>query len=107
MNVQWVPHLWGKRGINFALPLRLLWLRQKGYRVVTTVHEPYVPFDSCSHVALGSLQRLALWLVILAGAKVAVTTLAWLKPSGGYFFSSREADSIKQCWREPSPRLGG
>jgi len=85
VNVQWVPHLWGKRGLNFALPLRLLWLRWKGYRVVTTVHEPYVPFDSCRHVVAGACQRLALWLVILASAKVAVTTQAWTEMFRRFF----------------------
>lgn len=86
INVQWVPFLWGKWGINFALPWMVLQLRLAGYRVVTTVHEPYVAFDRWKTLPMAILQRLELWLLILGSVKVAVSISAWTQMLQARFF---------------------
>lgn len=86
VNVQWVPFLWGRWGVNFALPLTALRLRRAGYRVITTVHEPYVPFDMWRRLPMGAMQRLELWTLILGSAKVAVTISAWTRMFQTQFF---------------------
>jgi glycosyltransferase involved in cell wall biosynthesis len=77
VNLQWVPFLWGKWGVNFALPLTVLRLKQAGYRVVTTVHEPYVAWGGVRRFPLALLQRVQLRILISASTKVTVTTRAW------------------------------
>lgn len=77
INVQWVPFLWGKWGINFALPLTVLRLRRAGYRVVTTVHEPYVAWRGVRRFPLALLQRAQLAVLISGSSSVTVTTWAW------------------------------
>jgi glycosyltransferase involved in cell wall biosynthesis len=89
INVQWVPFLWGRWGVNFALPLAVLRLRRAGYRVVTTVHEPYVPFDMWRRLPMGAVQRLELWTMMLGSAKVAVTISAWTRMFKTRFFWRR------------------
>jgi len=86
INVQWVPFLWGRWGVNVALPLMALQLRRAGYRVVTTVHEPYVPFDMWKRVPMGAVQRLELWTLLLGSAKVAVTISPWTRMFQTRFF---------------------
>jgi glycosyltransferase involved in cell wall biosynthesis len=86
INVQWVPFLWGKWGINFALPWMVVRLRLAGYRVVTTVHEPYVAFDRWKTLPMALLQRLELWLLICGSAKVAVSISAWTRVLQARFF---------------------
>jgi glycosyltransferase involved in cell wall biosynthesis len=86
INVQWVPFLWGKWGINFALPWMVVRLRLAGYRVVTTVHEPYVGFERWKTLPMAILQRLELWLLILGSVKVAVSISAWTRMLQARFF---------------------
>jgi glycosyltransferase involved in cell wall biosynthesis len=77
VNIQWVPFMWGRFGINFNLPLTALRLRCAGYRIVTTVHEPYVRMDRWSRLVVGPLQRLQLFLLLLGSTKIITTTFAW------------------------------
>lgn len=86
INVQWVPFLWGRWGINFSLPWTVLRLRRAGYRVVTTVHEPYVPFGRLKTLPMAIIQRLELWLLIFGSAKVAVSISAWTETLQTRFF---------------------
>jgi glycosyltransferase involved in cell wall biosynthesis len=74
INLQWVPFLWGRRGVNLALPLAVAALRRAGFRVVTTVHEPYVPLNSPSRCLYGPVQRLELAIIAMYSAKVVATT---------------------------------
>jgi glycosyltransferase involved in cell wall biosynthesis len=77
INVQWVPYLWGRRGINFAVPLAALRLRRAGYFTVGTIHEAYVRFDAWSRLITGWPQRLQFLLLMLASSRIVVTTSAW------------------------------
>lgn len=77
INVQWVPFLWGRWGVNLGLPRLVRRLRRSGHTVVTTVHEPYVPFDMLRRVPMGIVQRLELRSLIANSAKVAVTISPW------------------------------
>ena len=73
INVQWVPFLWGRWGLNFALPLTAWRLRRAGFRVVMTVHEPYMSFDTWRRVPMAVVQRLGLAVLMAASAKISVT----------------------------------
>jgi glycosyltransferase involved in cell wall biosynthesis len=86
INVQWVPFLWGRWGVNLALPLMVLRLCRAGHRLVITVHEPYVSFDMWRRLPMAVVQRLELWLMILGSAKVAVTISAWTRMLQSRFF---------------------
>jgi len=59
--VQYVPHLYGRGGINLALPLLLLWLRLRGRRILLIIHELYVDFppllNRCDPEARGKRQE--------------------------------------------------
>lgn len=74
INLQWVPFLWGRWGINVALPPAVVALRRAGFRVVTTVHEPYVPLDTWGRRLYGPVQRLELAVIASASARVVATT---------------------------------
>jgi glycosyltransferase involved in cell wall biosynthesis len=74
INLQWVPFLWGRRGINLAMPLAVAALRRAGFRVVTTVHEPYVPLNTWRRCVYGPVQRLELAVIATHSAKVVATT---------------------------------
>jgi glycosyltransferase involved in cell wall biosynthesis len=54
--------------------------------VVTTVHEPYVPFDRLKTLPMAIIQRLELWLLILGSAKIAVSISAWTRMLQARFF---------------------
>ncbi|MBI4221024.1 MAG: glycosyltransferase family 4 protein [Chloroflexi bacterium] len=75
--IEFVPFLYARRGINFAVPAFALWLRARGFRVFLQVHEPFVALDTPKHMVLGVLQRAMLCLLLAASRKVAVTTLVW------------------------------
>ena len=78
LDLQWVPFLWGRGGINPWIPRAVLALRRAGIRVVTTVHEPYVPFTYWKWWAAGPIQRLQLWTIVAASHRTAVTIPAWV-----------------------------
>ena len=61
------------------VPLLVRRLRHAGYRIVTTVHEPYVPFDMWRRLPMGIVQRLELWLLVMSSAKIAVTISTWTR----------------------------
>jgi glycosyltransferase involved in cell wall biosynthesis len=79
--VQYVPHLYGRGGINLALPLLLLWLRLRGRRILLIAHELYIDFPpSPFHIKLllaAVIQRAMYWLSVLAANCVGVSTEAW------------------------------
>jgi glycosyltransferase involved in cell wall biosynthesis len=77
VNIQWVPFMWGRYGINFSLPLLALRLRWAGYVTTTTVHELYVRIDQWGRLIVGPIQRLQLLLLILGSTRVIATTECW------------------------------
>jgi len=44
--VQYVPHLYGRGGINLVMPLVWLWQRRRGTRLLLILHELYQDFPS-------------------------------------------------------------
>lgn len=79
INLQWVPFLWGRLGINLAVPLTAIRLRRAGHRVVTTIHEPYVAWGGVRRFPLALLQRAQLSTLITGSSKITVTIWAWVK----------------------------
>lgn len=78
VNLQYEPYLYHRWGINLWLPLVMLVLRTRGLPIVTTVHEPFVPFTRWQWWLTGPIQRLSLVLLVCASRKIAVTTWAWI-----------------------------
>ncbi|MEX0691678.1 MAG: hypothetical protein WD043_07540 [Gemmatimonadales bacterium] len=81
--IQYVPFLYGRRGLS-PHPERLARAaRQRGVRVVVFVHEPWVPMTRLPWLVLGPLQRRQL-LRLLRHADVTVTAVpAWQRQLGG------------------------
>lgn len=76
--IQYVPFLYARRGIGFAAPVLSWLLRRRGVPVVTIVHEPYVPlWTNTKSFVRGVAQRAMLVMLMLASARVAVTTRFW------------------------------
>jgi glycosyltransferase involved in cell wall biosynthesis len=79
--LQWVPHAFGRRGVNirFARWLHDLCVRRAGATDVM-VHEPFVPFaGSAAQRAAAAVQRLMTALVLRPATRVFVGTPAWTK----------------------------
>lgn len=83
--VQWVPHAFGRRGLNFQFPL---WLRRLSARrpdaIDVMIHEPFLPLRGsvAQHVA-ALAQRGMTALVIRSAARVFVGTPAWVELCAG------------------------
>jgi glycosyltransferase involved in cell wall biosynthesis len=77
VNVQWVPYLWARRGINFALPFAVLRLKRAGFTTITTAHEAYVPFDTWSRLVTGPVQRLQFLLLAAGSTRILMTAGGW------------------------------
>ena len=78
VNLQYEPYLYHRWGINLWLPMAMLVLRAQGLPIVTTVHEPFVPFTRWQWWLTGPIQRLSLVFLVCASRKIAVTTWAWI-----------------------------
>ena len=76
VNVQWVPYLWSRRGVNFSVPMIASRLRRSGVRIVTTVHEAYVNFDTPSRLLTGWPQRLQFAGLVLSSDRLIATTMS-------------------------------
>lgn len=64
MIIQYVPHLYGRGGINLVMPLVWLWHRLRGKRLLLILHELYLDFprlrrhaDTMSHAAMSPSLR--------------------------------------------------
>ena len=86
VNLQYEPHLYHRWGVNLGLPLAMLLLRLRGTRLLTTVHEPFVPLTNWKWWCTGPVQRLALALLISASRKVLVSIEAWTRLFQRVFF---------------------
>jgi len=76
--IQYVPFLYARHGVGFAVPVLAWLLRRRGLMVTTVVHEPYVPlWTNARSFARGLAQRAMLVMLMLASARVAVTTRFW------------------------------
>jgi len=76
---QYVPHLYGRGGVNFALPRVLLALRRAGRRQLVIAHEIAAPFSLWPQRAWYALAHRWQWRRILEVADaVGISTEAWL-----------------------------
>ncbi len=76
--VQYVPHMYGRGGINLALPLLLWWWRRRAGAIVLLIHELYLPWSLAPRRLLAAvIQRLMLAMSILAARHVGVSTEVW------------------------------
>ncbi|MCS6804265.1 MAG: glycosyltransferase family 4 protein [Acidobacteriota bacterium] len=76
--VQYVPHMYGRAGINLALPLMLWWWRLHGYRIFLLLHELYLAWSlRPKRMIAGLLQRLMLMMCVAAACRVGVSTQVW------------------------------
>ncbi|RMG44749.1 MAG: glycosyltransferase, partial [Acidobacteria bacterium] len=74
----YVPHMYGRGGINFALPLLLWWWRRRGGAIFLLVHELYIPWALAPRRLLAAMsQRLMLTMSILAARRIGVSTEMW------------------------------
>ncbi len=82
--VQYVPHAYGRRGVNVVFPIALLRERLAGRRLLLLVHELYVDFPDArfsltflKHTALAVVQRTMFWLAASAARALAVSIEPW------------------------------
>ncbi len=76
--IQYVPTLYVRRGMSFAAPLLAWFLRRYGLRVVTVVHEPFVPlWRNVTDTLRGIVQRVALVIMVLGSTRSVFTTQFW------------------------------
>lgn len=77
--VQWVPHGYGRWGLNVAFTR---WLRRRaraGDRIDLIVHEPFMDFfgSSWRQPAAALVQRYMTWMVVRAAERVWLTIPGW------------------------------
>lgn len=77
--VQWVPHGYGKRGINLAFTRWIASRSQCGDRVFLMVHEPYLESGqgSWKRRAVSFLQRRMIRKLLYASSRVFISIPAW------------------------------
>ena len=77
--VQWVPHGYGRRGLNVGFTR---WLRRRaraGDLIDLIVHEPFVDFfgSSWRQPVMGLVQRYMTWMLVRAADRVWLTIPGW------------------------------
>lgn len=77
--LQWVPHGYGRKGLNVAFSR---WIRRRaraGDRIDLIVHEPFMDFfgPSWRQPAMALIQRYMTWMVVRAAARVWLTIPGW------------------------------
>ncbi|MGE3311840.1 MAG: hypothetical protein AB7O66_17880 [Limisphaerales bacterium] len=76
---QYVPHMYGRGGVNFAIPRVLGNLAREGRRQVVLAHEIRAPFSWWPHRSVYALAHRLMWRRVLAAADaIGVSTGAWL-----------------------------
>ena len=86
VNLQFEPHLYHRWGVNLWLPMAMLFLRWRGVRLITTVHEPFVPLTIWKWWLSGPIQRVALYLLLWASRKVVVVISVWTRMLQRWFW---------------------
>jgi glycosyltransferase involved in cell wall biosynthesis len=76
--VQYVPHIYGRAGINLALPFMLWRWRLQDHRILLLLHELYLPWSlKPKRLIAGMIQRFMLTLCVAAARRVGVSTQVW------------------------------
>lgn len=80
---QYVPHMYGRGGVNFAAPRVMAALRARGRRQLVIAHEIAAPFGWRPHHAWYALAHRLMWRGVTRHADaIGISTEAWL-PAGG------------------------
>ena len=79
--VQWVPHGYGRKGLNVAFARWICERARAGDRIELIVHEPFIDFfgSSWRQPAAALIQRYMTWSLVRAAARVWLTIPAWEK----------------------------
>lgn len=90
---QYVPHMYGRGGVNFAVPRTMQALRARGRRQLVIAHEIAAPFGWRPHHAWYALAHRLMWRGVKRHVDaLGISTEAWL-PAGG----------DAKCFLAPSP----
>ncbi len=75
----YVPHAYGRGGINLALPLALVRERLRGRRMLLLVHELYADLSlfPLRHLIAALVQRAMFWLAVIAARGIVVSIEPW------------------------------
>ena len=77
---QYVPHMYGRGGVNLALPKVMAALHKQGRRQIVIVHEIAAPFSPWPHRLWYALAHRWQWRRILQEADaIGISTEAWLE----------------------------
>ncbi|GBC76664.1 N-acetyl-alpha-D-glucosaminyl L-malate synthase [bacterium HR08] len=105
--VQYVPHAYGRGGVNVAFPLALIRERLAGRRLVLLVHELYVDFPdslasprALTSATLALVQRAMFGLAARAAHGIAVSIEPWMQRLHRTWFLRR---SQARVFHLPSP----
>lgn len=80
---QYVPHMYGRGGVNFAVPRVMGTLRAQGRRQLVIAHEIAAPFGWRPHHAWYALAHRLMWRGVKRHADaVGISTEAWLPADG-------------------------
>ncbi len=77
---QYVPHMYGRGGVNLALPRVMRSLARQGRRQVAIVHEIAAPFSLWPHRAAYALAHRVMWSAVWRHADaLGISTAGWLQ----------------------------
>ncbi len=105
---QYVPHMYGRGGVNFALPRVIRALHRAGRRQVVIVHEIAAPWSPWPHRAFYALAHRLMWQQISQAADaLGVSTDGWLTQLRSRHGLSRgvraPAGTVDRFFLAPSP----
>lgn len=111
---QYVPHMYGRGGVNPGLPRVWREWRRRGRRQVALVHEMAAPFSWWPHRTLYALAHRWMWRALRENVDaMGVSTGRWLerlsasetKPATGSDHSSPSSSTLPPRSKAASPRL--
>ncbi len=81
---QYVPHMYGRGGVNFAVPGAMAQLAREGRRQVVLAHEIRAPFSCWPHRSFYALAHRVMWRRVRSAApSIGISTSAWLERERG------------------------
>jgi glycosyltransferase involved in cell wall biosynthesis len=86
INIQYVPHLYDRWGVNLYLPFAAMILKCLGFKIALTVHENYVPLTNWKWIITGMPQRIILFLLILFSKKTFISIEKWTEKFKRIFY---------------------
>jgi glycosyltransferase involved in cell wall biosynthesis len=96
---QYVPHMYGRGGVNPALSRAMIALRRTGRRQMVIAHEIAAPFSAWPHRCWYALAQRRQWREILSCADgVGISTEAWLED-----WTRRIPENRRKFFLLPSP----